>query len=334
LALQGGGAHGAFTWGVLDRLLEEPGLAIEAISGTSAGALNAAVLAAGILEDGPDGARRKLEELWRRVSRAARMSAWWASPFEQFSGNGKGDWFLGPMMFNLASRMTSPYQFNPLGLDPMREILTDLIDFEALRRPEAMRLLVAATDIASSEARIFTNAELSADVLLASACLPALNQAIKLDGRYYWDGGFSANPAILPLIESTRAEELLLVRVDPDRDEELPLTGRDIRSRMSRVVFNAPLKAELAAIARMRHLVAETGPGSSRLGRRIGEIEIHTLAADELMRQLDPASKLDPDWRFLGRLKTIGRAAAERWIAGDALSPKRRARPASLTPAV
>ncbi len=320
LALQGGGAHGAFTWGVLDRLLEEPNLAIEAISGTSAGALNAAALAAGHIEAGPEGARRKLEELWRRVSRLSRLSPWRGTPFH--------------MMVDIVSRVASPYQLNPLGLDPLSDILVNLIDFESLRRPESIRLLLAATNIASGEARLFSNEELSAEVLLASACLPALKQAVKLDDGYYWDGGFTANPPLLPLIERSAAREILLVRVDPERQDTLPTTVRDIQARVSRIVFNAPLKAELDRIEGIRGIVAEAGPAAGPRGRRVAEAEIHMLGADEHMRGLDLSSKLNLDWAFLSRLKEVGRATADRWLSGENLSAELDNRARDLTPAV
>lgn len=314
LALQGGGAHGALTWGVLDRLLAEPEISFEAISGSSAGALNAAALASGFLEGGPEGAQRKLETLWRKISNLSRLSVWRATPFH--------------IMADAVSRLASPYQLNPFGLDPLRDILAELIDFERLRGPDAIRLLIAATDIASSEARLFGNEELSADVLLASACLPVLKQAVKLGDRYYWDGGFTANPPLLPLIERSSAREVLLVRVDPEEDDTLPTTPRDIETRVGRIVFNAPLRAELEQLARLRRIGAEAGPGASPLLRRVLETEIHMIGADEEMRRLDAASKLNPDWRFVSQLHGTGRAAAERWLTRDRRASARRARKA------
>ncbi|MFI4988430.1 MAG: patatin-like phospholipase family protein, partial [Alphaproteobacteria bacterium] len=252
LALQGGGAHGAFTWGVLDRLLEAPGCRIAGISGTSAGALNAAVLAAGYLEGGPAAARERLASLWGRLAGLARFSPLQQTPLETLLLGRASEWSFSHTVFEAAQRLLSPYQLNPLGLNPLRDILVELIDFEALRTSSAIRLIIAATNVETGEARLFTNEELSPEVLLASACLPTLYPAVKLDGAYYWDGGFAANPPILPLVEACPVEDIVLVRLSPRFEKGVPTSARGIQSRLSRIAFDSPLKSELAALAWLR----------------------------------------------------------------------------------
>jgi NTE family protein len=319
LALQGGGAHGAFTWGVLDRLLEEPGLRIAAASGASAGALNAAVLASGHLEGGAEGARARLRSFWDRVSQLARLMPRQANPFEHVAPAWNADWSMPNSALDLLMRFASPYQFNPLGLNPLRDILVELIDFDRLRSRKAMRLFIAATNIETSAGRIFTNAELTPEVLLASACLPTLHQAVRLDDGYYWDGGFTANPPILPLIEHGTADDVVLVRVNPTREEGVPMDPHAIRARLSRIVFEAPLKRELELVDRLkRNCVANDGGfvrgARDGLGAHLARLRLHTVADDDAMGRLGDASKLHPDGRLMQHLEAVGRAAAERWL--------------------
>jgi len=325
LALQGGGAHGAFTWGVLDRLLDEPDLSIEAISGASAGALNAIALATGFLRDGRAGAQQTLRQLWERIAGLGRMSPLQPTPMEHLTPNWRSDWSPAPVLFEALTRFLSPYQFNPFGIDPLRQILLDLIDFEALRGPEAIRLFIAATRTDSGALRLFANPELTVDAVLASGCLPSINQAIKLDDGYYWDGGYSANPALLPLIANATAPEILLVRVDPLHDEALPVTASGIRSRLNRIVFNAPLNAELRLLDWLHSQVTAPDLAASDFGRRLADLKIHTLGADDFMRQLGSASKLTPDWTLLSRLHEVGREAADLWLTGNTPAPGRQA---------
>ncbi len=320
LALQGGGAHGAFTWGVLDRLLEEPDLAIDAISGASAGAINAVALAVGYAQDGRDGARRMLLQLWQRVADLAQISPLQPSPLERLAPNWRSDWSPGHLLLDLFTRFVSPYQFNPFGIDPLRQILLDLVDFDLLRRDDTIRLFIAATRLESGAMRLFTNADLSVDAVLASACLPAINQAIRLDDGYYWDGGYSANPPLLPLIDRALGEamtpEILLVRIDPTHDEAVPMTAGGIRSRLNRVVFNAPLNAELRLLDWLRRQPGGDDLQPGRLGARLAALRLHTVAAEDVMRQLGDASKLTPDWAFISRLHYVGRQVADDWLKG------------------
>ena len=214
LAVQGGGSHGAFTWGALDRLLEEPRLQIAAISGTSAGAVNAAILADGWMEGGAEGARAALDKYWRQVSRAAAFSPLQRSPLDRFMGRWTLDTSPAYVAIDLMSRIFSPYNLNPLGLNPLRGTLAKAIDFNRLAR-SPIKLFVTATNVRTGRGRIFQNAEITVDVLLASTCLPTMFQAIEIDGEPYWDGGYAGNPTITPLIRESDAHDTILVQINP-----------------------------------------------------------------------------------------------------------------------
>jgi NTE family protein len=257
LALQGGGAHGAFTWGVLDRLLEDGRLSFDGVSGTSAGALNAVTLAAGLAEGGLDGARRKLEEMWRAVSEAARYSPLRPLPYEAKLSDENADVPVRYVGFDLMTRLFSPYQLNPLDFNPVRELLERTLDFRRLRRSAQVRLFIAATDVATGNARIFGARESSVDTVLASATLPQLHRAVNIGDRHYWDGGYCSNPPILVLVRHCRAEDTLIVQLNPSRDAEMPTTAQDIFARLSTIVFNAPLRREMEMIGLARAIAKE-----------------------------------------------------------------------------
>ena len=214
LALQGGGSHGAFTWGVLDRLIEEPWLKIEAISGTSAGAMNAALVADGWTQDGAEGARAALDTYWRRVSQAAAFSPLQRSPLDRLMGRWTLDTSPAYLAMDLMARVVSPYDLNPLGLNPLRSILDESIDFDRLARAP-IRLFVTATNVRTGRGRIFRNKEITADVLLASACLPTMFHAVEIDGEPYWDGGYAGNPTLTPLVRESDAHDTILVQINP-----------------------------------------------------------------------------------------------------------------------
>ena len=314
LALQGGGAHGAFTWGVLDRLLEVPSFRIVAISGASAGAINAAVLAAGYLEGGPVAARERLEALWRKLAQLAAFSPLRPTPFEMLVLGRNSEWSFSHLAFDLVSRLWSPYQLNPLGLNPLRQVLVELIDFERLRGSDAIRLFVAATGVESGAARLFTNKDLTPDVLLASACLPTLYPAVKLDGGHYWDGGFTANPPLLPLVEECDASDIVLVRLNPGQEVPVPTTARGIQSLLSRIVFDSPLKRELESIDWLRRMAKKAGIGAAGPAERLASLRLHTIGDDDALSKLGSASKLHPDWPLVRALRDAGREAAEGWL--------------------
>jgi NTE family protein len=306
LALQGGGAHGAFTWGVLDRLLEERQLSFDAISGTSAGAVNAVLVAAGLVEDGAAGALEKLARFWTGLCGAG-------------SGGGFLDTLPGLQTLQHASldligKFLAPAQFNPLDFNPMRELLRTLVDFDRLRR-EGPGLFIAATDAATGRKRIFTRAEISLEAVLASACLPQIHQAVEIDGRQYWDGGYVANPPLLPLINPAKAEDTLLVQIIPLSGQGVPSDHAGIAEGLNRIIFNAPLRQEIAAIALMA-------------SRKVGPFlrhRFHLVDAASSTATLPAGSRLVPDWRMVAKLRLDGREAADAWLAEHRSAIGRRA---------
>ncbi|KAA1003662.1 patatin-like phospholipase family protein [Paraburkholderia panacisoli] len=310
--MQGGGSHGAFTWGVLDRILEEPWLQIEGISGTSAGAMNAAVLVSGYQIDGPAGARAALEAFWRRVSDAAVFSPFRRSPFDALMGRWTLDHSPLFIAMDLAARMFSPYDMNPRGVNPLQKILHESIDFAHLR-DAPIKLFITATRVRTGQARVFRNADLSPDVLLASGCLPTLFQAVEIDGEDYWDGGYAGNPTITPLVRECTSSDTLLVQVNPVVRDETPRSARDIISRLNEVAFNAPLLKELRMIALLRR-AADAG---SDEGRHWAEMRIHRIASEE-MTKLGYSSKLNAEWAFLTMLRDEGRRATEAFLTEHA----------------
>lgn len=313
LALQGGGSHGAFTWGVLDRILEEPWLQIEGISGTSAGAMNAAVLVSGYQHNGAEGARRALETFWRRVSDAAAYSPFRRSPLDMLLGRWTLDHSPMFMAMDLAARMFSPYDLNPRGVNPLQDILHESIDFAHLR-DAPIKLFITATRVRTGQARVFRNADLSPDVLLASGCLPTLFQAVEIDGDDYWDGGYAGNPTITPLVRECTSSDTLLVQVNPVERDETPRSARDIISRLNEVAFNAPLMKELRMIALLRR-AADAG---SDEGRHWAEMRIHRISSAE-MTKLGYSSKLNAEWAFLTMLRDEGRRAADAFLSEHAM---------------
>jgi len=309
LALQGGGSHGAFTWGVLDRLLEEDWLQVEAVSGSSAGAMNAAVLADGWTEGGPAGARAALDAYWERVAQAAMFSPLQRTPLDRLLGRWTLDYSPVFVAFDLASRLFSPYDLNPRGFNPLTTILAQSIDFNRLAR-SPIKLFITATNVHTGRGRIFRNTELSPEVLLASACLPTMFQAVEIDGEPYWDGGFAGNPTITPLVRESAAQDTILVQINPRVRPGTPRTAPEILNRLNEVSFNAPLMKELRMIALMRH-VADPGSGE---GARWASMRTHRIMT-EMMTQLGYSSKLNGEWAFLMMLRAEGRRVADEFLA-------------------
>ena len=308
MALQGGGAHGAFTWGVLDRLLEEPWLEIEAISGTSAGAMNAAVLADGHAAGGAEGAREALERFWSAVSRAAKFSPIRRSPLDVLLGRWDLDTSPAFVAFDLAARLVSPYQLNPAGTNPLEEVLAESIDFGRLARAP-VRLFVTATNVRTGQGEIFENARITSDVLLASACLPFLFQAVQIGDHCYWDGGYSGNPTITPLVRDCASDDTILVQINPVERPGVPRTAREINNRVNEVSFNATLLKELKMIDLLRE-VANPGDCEGALWARM---RVHRVSSEELL-DLGYSSKLNAEWDFLVFLRNEGRRAAEAFL--------------------
>jgi NTE family protein len=309
LALQGGGSHGAFSWGVLDRLLEESWLTIAAISGTSAGAMNAAVLADGWIAGGAEGARDALEKYWRRVSKAAAFSPLQRSPLDRLMGRWTLDTSPFYILTDLMSRVLSPYDLNPTGYNPLRAVLAESIDFERLAS-SPIKLFVTATRVRTGRGRIFRNAEITADVLLASACLPTMFRAIDIDGEPYWDGGFAGNPTITPLIRESDAHDTILVQINPTETLEEPRTAAEILNRLNEISFNSPLMKELRMIALLRQ-AADPGSGE---GARWAKMRTHRVKSD-MLAKFGASSKLNAEWEFVSMLRAEGRLAADVFLA-------------------
>jgi NTE family protein len=304
LALQGGGSHGAFTWGVLDRLLEEPWLRIEAISGTSAGAMNAAVLAHGWMEEGAKGARAALAAYWDRVARAAVFSPFQRTPIDRLLGRWTLDTsplFVG---FDLMARLFSPYDLNPRGLNPLESILNESIDFSRLAI-SPIKLFITATNVRTGRGRIFRNAEITPDVLLASGCLPTLFQAVEIEGEAYWDGGYAGNPTITPLIRESEAKDTILVQINPRERPGTPRSASEILNRLNEVSFNATLMKELRMIA-LLHKAADPGSGE---GARWAVMRTHRIMTDKMI-ELGYSSKMNAERAFLDMLRDEGRRSA------------------------
>jgi NTE family protein len=311
LALQGGGSFGAFTWGVLDRLLEAEGVAFDAISGTSAGAINAVVLAAGLAKGGRAAARQGLERVWRRLSRAAILT-----PFGSASALFPGHAALVATTLDLATRIFSPYQLNPLALDPLRAILAEEVDFARLRAASPVRLLIAATGVRDGRLRIFRDREITLDAVLASSCLPLFHHAVAVDGKWYWDGGYTANPPLLRLAAASQAADILLVQITPTEYAGYPTWSPQIIERLQQIAFNTPLLKEIEALAALQALCRhEPGLVPGRLRRKLRRLHLHRIAAENAVDDLAAKSALDLDWGFLVRLRDGGRAAAEQWLA-------------------
>ena len=317
LALQGGGAHGAFAWGVLDRLLEDDRLALDAVSATSAGTVNAVAMAYGASLGGADGARAKLDELWREVSRAGAMwSPLRTSPFDGWlsRNNGNGDLSPSYLYFQALTHLLSPYVLNPFDFNPLKDLLLRIIDFEHLRDcPHATRLFISATNVRSGKIRVFENNELSVDVVLASACLPYIFKAVEIDGEAYWDGGFMGNPPIFPLIYRGASRDIIIVHINPLTRPEVPKTAPEIFDRMNEISFNSSLMREMRAIAFVTRLLNE----GSLDGNRYARMLIHSIRDDVEMANYGAASKLNPDWDFLCHLRDRGRGAASAWLEAN-----------------
>ena len=296
LALQGGGSFGAFTWGVLDRLLDEDDLALDAVSGASAGAVNAVLLASGLAEGGRSGARNRLEQFWKRASEAAPRA------------NGTA--------LAVATRVLSPYQFNPFNVNPLKRLLADEIDFDALRAKPSLRLLIGATRVRDGTLHVFREKDVTLDTVLASACLPVIHHAVSIDGEVYWDGGYSANPPLIPLVSASRASEALIVQIMPTAGAEMPTSSSEIVKRMEQITFNSSLMRDIDALAAMTKL-SSAEVGASRLSRKLQKLRLHHIAAESEYPLLSQSSALNLDWEFLLTLREAGRVAADRWLSGE-----------------
>ncbi len=310
VALQGGGSHGAFTWGVLDRLLEEPKLAIEAISGTSAGAINAVVLAEGLHRGGPEVARNKLETFWKTVSLGAASSPIQRTMLDIMLSNWSLD--ANPMlaMFEMMSRVVSPYQFNPLNLNPLRDLLEAQVDFNEVRACACTELYISATNVHSGRVKVFNGAEITADAVMASACLPYLFQAVIINDVPYWDGGFMGNPVLFPFVECSVSRDVLIVQVNPIQRNETPQTAREIVDRVNEISFNAPLIKELRHLDFLNRAIRR----GDLEGLGYAETRLHRIGGGDEIAKYGASSKLNAEWTFLSNLRDAGRKAADDWL--------------------
>ncbi|MBV8651591.1 MAG: patatin-like phospholipase family protein [Alphaproteobacteria bacterium] len=318
LALQGGGAHGAFTWGVLDRLLEENWLRIDGISGTSAGAMNAAALAYGYSIDGSEGARRAMAGFWRRVAEAGQLSPMRRGPLDMLAGRWTLDNSPAFIAMDMMSRLFSPYDLNITAWNPLRKILTEEVDFsQVVHSP--IKLFITATNVATGRARVFRNRDLTPEVLIASACLPTMFQAIEIDGEAYWDGGYSGNPTMTPLIVECESQDTIIVPINPVERDGLPRSAAEILNRLNEVAFNAVLLKELRMIAMLRRVA---NPGNQE-GARWAGMRVHSVP-NEIMTELSASSKLIAEWEFFCLLRDEGRRSAEAFLDDHAADLGRR----------
>ena len=318
LALQGGGSHGAFTWGVVDRLLEEAWLDIEGISGTSAGAMNAAVMASGFALGGRTGARAALAAFWKRVSVAAVFSPFQRGPVDKLLGRWTLENSPGYLAMDLISRMVSPYDLPSMGPNPLEAILRESVNFAALAAGP-MKVFVTATSVRTGRGRIFRNRDITAEALLASACLPQMFQAVEIDGEPYWDGGFAGNPTLFPLVSELQSDDTILIPVNPIERPGTPRSARDILDRVNEISFNAVALKELKMLALLRR-AADPGGGE---GANWARMRMHVVQ-NSVVVGLGASSKLNAEWPFLTMLRDEGRVAADRFLAqhGDAIGKR------------
>jgi len=311
LALQGGGAHGAYTWGVLDALLEDGRIEIEAISGASAGAMNAVALAEGFADGGPDGARKKLREFWLSISADGALTPIQRKLFDAYFGAFAFSASPAYYWFDALTHFASPYEFNPLNINPLRDHLVKMIDFEKLRSLDRPKLLVAATNVFTGKGAIFRGKELTADHVMASACLPRLFQAVEIHGVPYWDGGYAGNPPLWPLFYETSTDDAIIVQINPIERHETPRTARDILNRADEITFNSHLLAEMRAVNFVNDLIDE---GKLKRGE-YKRVLLHRIGGDGRLEAFGAATKLDTSWPFLKRLRDLGRESAKEWLA-------------------
>jgi NTE family protein len=315
LALQGGGAHGAFTWGVLDSLLADPRIEIEGISGASAGAINAVTLADGLTRGGPQEARKRLADVWRAVSSNGDLSDLQREvtdrllSFVPYEGSPAQAWF------DALSRFWSPYDFNPLNINPLKDVIERFVDFDALRSSGYLKLFISATNVFTGRLRIFPREKITAEVVMASACLPMVFQAVEIDGIPYWDGGYMGNPAIFPFFRTTDTEDVLIVSINPLERRMTPRTQDEIMNRINEITFNSSLIAEYRAIEFVTRLIDQ---GRLPRGQGAGEyrrINVHRVALDSAFKQLTADSKLDSDFAFFELLRNGGQRAGQDFLS-------------------
>ena len=307
IALQGGGAHGAFTWGILDKILEDGRLEIDGLCSTSAGSLNAAVYSYGKLKGGAEGARKALHDFWQDVSQLSHSSTEVPTPFDNFIR------YYGLSVFDNLSHIISPYQFNPLNYNLLKDVLGKHVDFEELKKDKATNLFISTTTVRTGKVRIFETSELSLDVIMASACLPYLYQAVKIGDEYYWDGGYMGNPAIFPLFYHGDTNDVVVVHINPMTRSKLPTNANEIMNRINEITFNSSLLHEFRAVAFVNKILEE-GWIKDEFKHNLRHILIHSIRANEALHDFDVSSKFDTHWHFLTSLRDLGRIEATNWL--------------------
>ena len=314
LALQGGGSHGAFTWGVLDRLLEEEQIDIEAISGASAGAMNAAVLAYGFSVDGREGARQALKTFWESVATKAPFSLVSEQSYSPETMAAQSKPAPAVNAWLSLTKFFSPYQLNPFDINPLRDLLASQIDFERLRVACPIKLFIAATQVSTGTLKLFRNKQMTLETLLASACLPAINRAVEIDGEAYWDGGFTANPPIFPLLHQCASRDIMVVLLHANPRPGTPTTVDEICARLTDIGFSAALSTELQGLALAKREARRGLFAFGRLERRLRNLNVHLVDAKDFMSRLGGHSKLNTHAPFINALRNEGRNQAEQWL--------------------
>jgi NTE family protein len=311
LALQGGGAHGAFTWGVLDRLLQEKNLNFEGISATSAGAMNGTLLAYGLATGGPEGARKALTSFWKEVSDAAMLGPLQPSPIDRMLKNYSLEFSPAFTILELVSHVLSPYQLNPMNYNPLRDVLEKSVKFDVLRSKDCpVKLFLSATNVRTSRIKIFKPEEINASAVMASACLPFMFQAVEIDGEAYWDGGYMGNPALYPLIYDCQSADIVIIHINPIHRTKLPQTATEILNRINEISFNSSLMREMRAVNFVTKLIEK----HQVIDTSIRHMFMHSIMDEKLMAGLGVASKLNADWEFLTHLRDAGYRCAEEWL--------------------
>jgi NTE family protein len=314
LALQGGGAHGAFTWGVLDQILSDERLSIEGISGTSAGAMNAVMLADGLCRGGREEAQKRLADFWRSASSNGNLPVLQRAVVERLLSFTPLEGTPAQAWFNALSRYFSPYDVNPLNINPLKDLIERFVDFEKLRADTDLQLFISATNVQTGRVRIFSRDKITADAVMASACLPLLFRAVEIDGVPYWDGGYLGNPVIFPFFRTTATEDVLVVQINPLVRQATPMSSSEIMNRINEITFNSSLIGEYRAIDFVARLIDQSklprgiGPGQYR------RINIHRIVLDRFGTHFDAFSKLSTDYDFFDMLHVSGKRAARRFL--------------------
>lgn len=314
LAIQGGGAHGAFAWGIIDKLLEDGRLHIEGISGTSAGSLNAALLAYGLLIGGRDSAREHLERFWKSISASGNLyNPNKQMPWEKFFFGNKMEHSIAFKWFEACTHTFSPYQLNPLDFNPLKDVLLENIDFDRLQQCQITQLFLSATNVRTGHVRIFRTPEITVNTVLASCCLPFIFKAIEIDGDYYWDGGYTGNPPLFPFFRHVKSQDIVILHINPIERPSPPILPEQIFNRINEISFNNSLLKELHAISFVHRLLNE-GWLKDEFKDRLKYMYLHSISADTALHDLSVASKASSDWEFLLMLKNRGRAKAAEWL--------------------